>query len=373
MRWTDELLDALRAHGDPSAEDAVRSVIQADDPHAVRRLLGELSRNDQLVPTELPDTIEHWMTQASVLPEWADPARLEHATRLFQRHGLQLLQHLMYHALPACYAVEPVAKVLSATRRLDSLAHQRVLETLQFVVHIMEPGGLDPSGHGRGLRSAQKVRLLHAAIRVHLDELDDSTWAGDAVAINQEELLAVLATFGVLSLRSLERMGIDLDDSEVDAILHTWNVVGWALGIQEELRFETRADGDALWDAVWRRHVRPSEAGKQLTAQLLALSDSIIPGEGLDGMGPTLLWLLSGQDLAEVVDAPQPDWTMSVFKAYSMMLSTLDEFEDRGVITGQLTTGLGQAFFATLEGSARREARAEFRIPLSLRDHWGLP
>jgi hypothetical protein len=49
------------------------------------------------------------------------------------------------------------------THRLINHPFRRIVETAQFVLDVMAPDGLGHSG--RGVRSAQKVRLMHAAIR----------------------------------------------------------------------------------------------------------------------------------------------------------------------------------------------------------------
>src|SRR5436190_800161 len=76
-------------------------------------------------------------------------------------------------------------KVLHMTARLETDAQRRVIETAQLLVDVMASGGLSPSGAGK--RSAQKVRLLHAAVRYLIGK--SGQWdPALGVPINQEDL-----------------------------------------------------------------------------------------------------------------------------------------------------------------------------------------
>ena len=87
-------------------------------------------------------------------------------------------------SLPACYAARRGVQLLSLTARLQSDPVRRIGETAQLTLDGMAPGGLVPGG--RGVRDAQKVRLMHAAVRhlVRDSDVYDPEWG---VPINQED------------------------------------------------------------------------------------------------------------------------------------------------------------------------------------------
>ncbi|NJO02592.1 MAG: DUF2236 domain-containing protein [Bacteroidia bacterium] len=53
------------------------------------------------------------------------------------------------------------------------------------------------------------------------------------------------------------------------AFLHLWNVIGYLLGVREELLPDTAKEAYWLDKKIAQRHFRKSEAGVELTASLL--------------------------------------------------------------------------------------------------------
>src|SRR6187549_451702 len=126
---------------------------------------------------------------------------------------------LCCYSLPSSYAARKGVQVLHRTAYLAKRPNRRLFETAQFIVDVLSPGGLGPLGHGQ--RTAQKVRLMHAAIR-HLILHDPNTrWPADdlGVPINQEDLLGTLMTFTWLILDGLSRLGVRLTPQEQQAYL----------------------------------------------------------------------------------------------------------------------------------------------------------
>src|SRR6185436_16758318 len=108
------------------------------------------------------------------------------------------------------------------------------------------------SAGGRGMRAAQKVRLLHAAIRRMTRE--HTGWdMADGLPLNQEDLAATLMTFSVIVLDSVDRLDVPASAEEREAWLHLWKVIGALLGIRSELLPRDVADGDALMESIRRR------------------------------------------------------------------------------------------------------------------------
>ena len=85
---------------------------------------------------------------------------------------------------------------------------RRILETAQFVFDVLNLGAFTATG--RGVRSTQKVRLMHATIR-HLTlmegQWDSKSWG---VPLNQEDLAGTLMTFSVVVLDVFESVGVRL-------------------------------------------------------------------------------------------------------------------------------------------------------------------
>src|SRR5829696_7386810 len=205
---TDAILDAARTRGDALADATVAEIFQAGDTAAVARLLSSLMRDDQK-PGDLPAPVAEYLKKTEQLVERA-PETAAAGERLFSAYGPEVMMLLCCYSLPSSYAAKKGVQVLHRTAYLAKRPNRRLFETAQFIVDVLSPAGLGPNG--KGIRTAQKVRLMHAAIR-HLLRTDTSvTWNANelGVPINQEDLLGTLMTFTWLILDGLNRLGIRL-------------------------------------------------------------------------------------------------------------------------------------------------------------------
>jgi hypothetical protein len=173
------------------------------------------------------------------------------AQELFIAHGNLALIVLVCASLPECYVMKKGIQVLWLTQRLQEHVLRRLVETAQLVISVMWRGGLSPDGSG--VRTAAKVRLMHAAIR-HLilhgrpeaqdakpssfaDVLLTVRWNTQELGypINQEDLVYTLLTFSYVIPRGLEKLGVQVTPTQKEAFIHCWNIVGRIMGIREEI------------------------------------------------------------------------------------------------------------------------------------------
>ena len=133
------------------------------------------------------------------MPDWHDLDKIKAGQKLFSHYSPEIIVILFCKSLPECYCAEHAARVLDSTNLMTKFVQRRIVKTAQFVLDVMAPGGLDPdNAEARGLRSAQKVRLLHASIRhLLLQEGWDTATCGKP--INQEDLTGTLLSFSLLT------------------------------------------------------------------------------------------------------------------------------------------------------------------------------
>jgi hypothetical protein len=271
----DTILDAARMRGDALADATVATVFKAGDTAAVARLLGTLMRGDQKAE-EMPPPVPEYLRQTADVIERA-PETVAAGEKIFAEHGPEVMMLLCCYSLPSSYAAKKGVQVLHRTAYLAKRPNRRLFETAQFIVDVLSPGGLGP--RGKGVRTAQKVRLMHAAIR-HLIQTDP-TAAWDVkelgVPINQEDLLGTLMTFTWLILDGLARLGVRLTAQEQQAYLDTWLAVGRLMGIEPALLPKTIADARATTESIERRQVAESPEGREMTAALLGMMQTNMP------------------------------------------------------------------------------------------------
>ncbi len=316
----------LRSRGDPEADAVIRGLNESGRLDAVNRVLGTLVKNEDLPPPDdLPRPVREYLDESSRLPDWADPDKIEIAEHVFMLYGLTAYGVLAHASLPECYVTPSIAEALSTTQRMTHQAHRRILETSHFVLGVMGGGGLEPGGDGRGIRMAQKVRLMHASIRfliLHEPE-DGERMAGmhpmqrgllgmrwdvgeRGLPINQADLLRTLLTFSFVVLRGWRALGVRLDAAEEEAYIHCWNVVGHIMGIDFEPLPESYGDCELLFDELKGRWQGDTEAGRLLTAALLRFIKDQLPF-ALRGLPPVLLRRLVGKQTAAQLGVGRPN------------------------------------------------------------------
>jgi len=325
--FTQQQLDEFRRQGDPLADDVI-------DAFAVQyggsiQELAEKLQNMIRMPAEgdilsvikdffpndknIRDALEKYFTQAVKLPDWVDADKLKVGGHVFQDHLFSSFMVLGCSSLAICYVCSPDVKVLSFTRRLIDDAPKRLVETAQMVTDVMSTGGLKiEKGHlaGKGVQSILKIRLIHASIRhllLHKEKLlaahshtndidpnnfllayvfdslqDQCTWYGDfkpnawnpekdGIPINKEALAETLLTFSFLILRGLEKIGVHLDAHQQDAFLHSWNIAGYVLGVDEAFlkAFDNYSDTEIIYNQIIERRFGKTKDGILLQQSLL--------------------------------------------------------------------------------------------------------
>ena len=306
---TDAKLNEMRQKGDPVADRAVEAVFKRDGVGAVNAVLQKLVRVDQPVPAELPPEVQKFLEETLDLPEWADMGKIERGQKLFEAMGLQITLCLFCASLPSAYAAAKAVKVLYLTAQLDTNARRRVMETAQFLFDVLNPGSLDEKGEGR--RTIQKIRLMHAAVRLLIEERrkqQPKMWHSDwGTPINQEDLAATLLVFWFVVGEPMDHLGTPVPAEDKDAYLHLWNVIGHQLGVCDELLVFDVAEANALIDLIRRRQFKASPEGQHMTRALLVLLDQLTPLREFDKTIPPLIRHLIGDKTADLLLVPQSD------------------------------------------------------------------
>jgi hypothetical protein len=368
QRWTNDFLDAMREQCDPPADEAVRTLFQDGKVPAANALMKQLVVNENVSLEMLAPPLRAYFEQSGRLPPWMDADLVLQGEEFFGRYGPHIVTALFCASLPSCYAAAKGVHVLHLTARMETDAHRRIVETAQMLVDVMSPGGLAPGG--RGLRSAQKVRLMHAAVRHLIRRSGQWNTAWDQ-PINQEDMAGTLLSFSTVVLQSLEKMGCELSEAERRAYYHAWRVVGFVLGVDERLIPETVDDGLRLQTVIQQRNYGATPEGRALTKALLELLDSITPGNLFNGMPATLIRHLLGDATAELLAVPPADWTRVLVGPLRVLGWVGEEIVDlHGPQAVQLVELIGRKIVEGLVWVNRGPERVPFRLPTQLRETW---
>ncbi len=372
-RWTDDLLEPMRQVGDPEADDLVATIIDSAGMEAIVELMRGLVHNRDLVPHTLPVRVQDYFRRDSELPAWVEPERLVRGEEVFNLHGPEMITMLFFVALPNAYAARKGAQVLALSARLERSVHRRIFRTAQFIMDVMQPGGL--GGDGRGIVSAKKIRLIHASIRHYLLHRPEwrQHWDMDwGFPINQEDLAGTLMDFSAGVMRGLDRIRIRLHPQEAEAYLHCWKVVGHFLGIRPELIPENVPDAFDLAETITRRQWARSEAGTELTRDLVGFLQGYIPLKFMRGLIPSALRYLSGDQVADMLETGPSDWTRILLGAQIGLFDLAERFKHRAPWIRKYIRILTYNMVDELILVEENGRRWDFDIPPGLRTDWRL-
>ena len=317
-RWTNEFLDAQSSVGDSEADAVIADLFAAGTASSASDVLKQLVANITPPPGALPDSVRLYLLEARPLPSWADADRIRRGQEVFTRHWMQIGLALWCSALAEGYFHWRVAHVLRLTAVTETNTYRRMLEVQQLLLDALAPGGLGPGG--AGIATALRVRLMHAGVRALILDAkthDSSAWNDDwGVPINQEDMAATLMSFSVLMLDALAKLGIRVSSTDEGAYFHAWRVIGYFLGINEEMLPETPSEGRELLQLVRSRHYRPTQAGIVLEKALVETLVTMSPA-GMDGLLIQFLRFFIGDHNADLMMVPgRPPWRRRLFRHF---------------------------------------------------------
>lgn len=367
-RWDDAFLDQMRQVGDPPADEAVRALFESGDRAAVARLLDSLTRNDAIVPESLPDPIRRYFDSVPQVPAPEQPVVVE-GQRLFADYGPEIMMILACYSLPASYAARNGVQVLHRTGFLQDRATRRLFQTAQMVIDVMVPKGLEPKGRGRA--TAEKVRLMHAAIRRLL--LTDETTPWDpafGVPINQEDLAGTLMTFTSVILDGLKKLDIEVSLPRADAYLTAWQSVGRMMGVVDELIPRTVDDAFELMQTIERRQVAPSPEGRDLALAALQMMEAHTP-PGLKNMPSALMRHFLPPEVADGLGVPSHRLEEKLVSA-SVFFGHLSDVLTGGVARRRVFRMMGLYMIQLFLMAELGGRRPTFRVPEDLQQQWDL-
>lgn len=341
-RWPDTLLDQQRQHADPLADEVVAQIVAQEGPEESRRLFDTLIRHLETPVDTLPPVINDFILATRQLPEWTDWKKVDMAHNLFLDHGPKFLIALYYKSLPLLYSDAKGAEVLVRTSRLTredrslKIFARRIAETGQFLIDVMTRGGLR---EGPGIRSIQKVRLIHASIRHFLNQ---EGWNDEALGrpINQEDMAITLMTFSVALTDALEQFDIEERSERLEAFLHTWTAIGHNMGVRAELLPRNLEEGQQLLARILERQSASSEAGQLLTDALIDFGRETLQSDKLKAAPDAFIRFFIGQERARLLGIA-PNYGCLAFLAPELLRSVFrigERLEDK--IEGPISLAL---------------------------------
>jgi hypothetical protein len=277
----------MRQVTDPVADQVAEELIQQKNIRAAVGLLDFLARNDASVNIqyqgfEMPPLMKQYFSNMTPF-EFSEKEKevLDTASGVFEMYGPIITATLGVRSLLKQYAHTKATNVLRMTTLLTEYTDRRITETFQFVLDVMQKKWYEPDK--RGIRSIQKLRLIHALIRYRIlhgmTESAQGAWNMDwGLPINQEDMIFANQTFSVEIIQGLQQAGFHLSEQEREDYMYAWNLIGRALGVDPSLQADNFDEGAALQQQIYNRHFTlPNHNGPPLAAALIKFFMDIIP------------------------------------------------------------------------------------------------
>nr|WP_233571112.1 oxygenase MpaB family protein [Nocardiopsis sp. Huas11] len=361
-------MSALRLVGDELADTTVETLFERGEVGRFNTLMRFFSTAGQELPEGLPEVAHEYLRATAAPPAWVDWDEMERARLFFIDNNVHISTALAFSAMPACYVIPHVARLLSATHGLE-YPSRRMAETGQFTVYLMRPDAFEAGS--RFVPAVQKVRLLHASIRYHMRR--EGLWDEEALGtpICQEDMIGGLMIFSIQVLDALHRLGVHMSAEGAAAYFYAWRVVGEMLGITPGQAPATLEEARLFSDLYMTRYMGPSEEGARLTRQLIDLYEDVVPGTLLDPVVAALIRYLVGDTCADWLQVPRSVWDTAV-RTSPALLGVLEGIEDRSPLGAWALDRLGHLTTHLELSSLTRGRVMHYAVPERLREEYGL-
>jgi hypothetical protein len=248
------------------------------------------------------------------LPVFYDKKKLIRATDFYQENQQNIGLILGLYSLPYCYLGADGAKVLYMSERIKNDTYKRLTETGSFLKAVMN---YDNWKSIRIFAICLKVRLLHASIRyftLHSKKWD-LAWG---YPINQEDMLGTNLAFSLVVLRGLEKLGYSIDKTYEDAYINIWNVIGFLLGVKQEIMPKNYVEALKIDKQIADRQFRQSVEGQELTASLMQVIRSFAPNDITADLLQSQSRMLLGEKYAQMLGIAETNFPNALLKVYNI-------------------------------------------------------
>ena len=207
---------------------------------------------------------------------------LRKASIFFNTHMTECTIALAVRSLLKQYAAFKSTNVLAYTQLLPKYPYRRIISTMQFVMDVMEHNAFEPEGYG--IRAIQRLRLIHALIRIRIDvdkirKTEGRQWNEDwGRPINQQDMIFAVHTFSVEVLHGLMASGEKVSEEEKQNYYYAWHIIGKALGVQDAINPTDYNIGVQVQERIYAKEfIRDNPNGPLLAEPLINFMVAVLP------------------------------------------------------------------------------------------------
>lgn len=306
-------LSKYRALGDKEADEIINQIVDQNGISSLRQLMSFLSDYQNLSFENQSPILQLFLSANASLPVFYDKKKLIRSTDFYRGNQQNIALILGLFSLPYCYLGADGAKVLYMSERIKNDTYRRLTETGSFLKAVMN---YDNWKSERIFSICLKVRLLHATIRYFT--LHSKQWnLAWGYPINQEDMLGTNLAFSLVVLRGMEKLGYSVNKTYEDAYINTWNVIGFLLGIKQEIMPENYLEAVKIDKQIAERQFRQSVEGQELTNSLIQVVRSFAPSEITANLLQSQSRILLGEKYAKMLGIAETNFPNALLKMYN--------------------------------------------------------
>ena len=255
---TDTAMRRLSATGDALA-DAVAMRIDRRRPSRMMDEVHYLAKTEIGVYQELIDHL--WS-----IPDWVDWQLIDRAQKLQNVFNHARTLAILTGSLIEGYCQNRASVALVTSGHLNQEVVRRVYETNQLIHSTTQAGCLQPGASGH--RALAEIRLSNALMRKSLVTRD---WYGrhKSPPLSQLDMAYDILEFSHIAKIGMQRLGIEFDAHDQQAIHHFWRYCGHLYGLDEDLLTNTLEQESQLHQSLSQRQETVDKAHQLLAKNTL--------------------------------------------------------------------------------------------------------
>jgi endo-cleaving rubber dioxygenase len=255
---------------DDDCDAMVALMLERGEVDLVNSRLAGWTRNDQALPSGLPDHVRTFLERERELPTWADKAKLNRAFSFYEKRGLYLgALYGFGSGMMSCVIPREAKAVYYSAGGADM--KDRIAKTAKLGYDIGAKDAFGPSG--QMVVTCLKTRMVHSAVRYLLPK--SGHWkasAEEAKPISQADTMVTWHSLATFSTNKLDAWGVPVSNADSDAFLHLWQVAARMLGVQDQYIPADWSQANTQSRQVLDPILAPSTEGKKLAKMLLNLA-----------------------------------------------------------------------------------------------------
>ena len=305
MLLTDEEFEKFRYRCDPDIDTIALTVMEVLDHEEFHAILGSIQKNSDPVSfagltktsnrpgISIQSDVETFLApyrkvlgiyfSDTIFPFTAEEKEcLRKASIFFSTHMTECTLALAVRSLLKQYAAFKSTNVLAYTQLLPKYPFRRIISTMQFVMDVMDINAFEPDGYG--VRAIQRLRLIHALIRIRIDvdklrKTPGRTWNDDwGRPINQQDMIFAVHTFSIEVLHGLLASGEKISHADIQNYYYAWHIIGKALGVQDAINPSDYNIGVQVQERIYAKEfIRDNPNGPLLAEPLINFLVQVLP------------------------------------------------------------------------------------------------